>query len=369
MMTSAIRVTLITALSTALLAVAKLGAGHYGQSHALFADGLHSLSDVVIDIIVIFASHYGAKQADFNHPYGHGRIETAATLGLALILFLAGIGIIWDAGKHVWGGKPAPTPDLYVLWVAVLAIILNEALFRYTLAVAKKIKSQLLQANAWHSRSDAAVSLVVLLGIGGAMIGFPRLDAVGAIFVGIMIGKMGGMLVWKSLSELVDTGVEKETLERIQEVITKIAGVKTLHQLRTRTVNNAILIDVHILVSSYISVSEGHFIGDQVIIALKKLPDIADITVHVDPEDDETAHPSSNLPAREEVIQMIKNHCSDLPVPEKILLHYLNGKLEIEITLPLSVREMFLPKDISKYYHEALNHLDAIRKISVIFST
>lgn len=367
-MTAAIRITLITALLTAILAALKLGVGHYGESHALFADGIHSISDVVIDIIVLFASHFGTQKADFNHPYGHGRIETAATLGLALILFVTGLSIIWDAGKHLWGGEPAPKPDFYVLYIAIFAIILNEIIFRYTLRISKKIKSQLLEANAWHSRSDAAVSVVVLLGIAGALIGFPWLDAVGAVFVGIMICKMGGVLVWKSISELVDTGVENGILDNIQKSITAVPGVTALHQLRTRTVNNAIFVDVHILVSSHISVSEGHFIGDQVIIALLKLPDMADVTVHVDPEDDETAHPSSNLPGREELISLIKTHCDHLPLPEKILLHYINGKIEIELTLPLSKLGLFLPEDISNHYQEALKKLAYIREVKVLFS-
>jgi len=367
-MTAAIRITLTTALLTAILAALKLGAGHYGQSHALFADGIHSISDVVIDIIVLFASHFGAQKADFNHPYGHGRIETVATLGLALILFLTGISIIWDAGRHLWGGEPAPTPNFYVLYIAIFAIILNEFIFRYTLRVSKKIKSQLLEANAWHSRSDAAVSIVVLLGITGALIGFPWLDAVGAVFVGAMICKMGGMLVWKSVSELVDTGVDHKTLEFIQNTIIAIPDVKALHQLRTRTVNNAIFVDVHILVSSYISVSEGHFIGDQVIIALLKLPDMADVTVHVDSEDDETAHPSSHLPGREELTSLIKTHCSDLPAPQKILLHYLNGKIEIELILSLSQLNSFSPENTLHLYQEALKKLAYIRQITVLFS-
>jgi cation diffusion facilitator family transporter len=358
-MTTAIRATLITAFLTSILALLKLTTGHFGQSHALFADGIHSLSDLVIDILVLFASHYGAKQADFNHPYGHGRIETAATVGLAFILLFTGIGIIWNAGEHVWGAVPTPKPTLYVLWIAVIAIILNEALFRYTFKIAKKIKSPLLEANAWHSRSDAAVSIVVLLGIAGALLGFPWLDAVGAIFVGLMICKMGGMLGWKSLSELVDTGVDTETLENIKKIISAIPGIATLHLLRTRTIKQAIFIDVHILVSPYISVSEGHFIGDQVIIGLKKLPHIADITVHVDPEDDEDTHFSSNLPPREEIISFIKTHCNHLPFPEKIILHYLNGKIEIDLTLPHSAQA--LPQT----YEEALRSLGYIRKVEI----
>lgn len=359
-MTAAIRITLITALVTALLAFLKLAAGHYGQSHALFADGIHSISDIFIDVLVIFAAFYGGKDADSNHPYGHGRIETAATFGLALILLGAGAGIIWDAGKHLWGHEPLPKPNTYVIWVAAIAIIFNEIIFRYTLVVAKKSKSALLEANAWHSRSDAAVSVVVLLGIIGAVWGFPILDAIGAVFVGVMICKMGVGLAFNSVAELVDTGVDEKTLTRIKETITAVPGVCALHLLRTRTVKNNILVDVHVLVSSYISVSEGHFIGDQVAYALHQLPDVSDVIVHVDPEDDEVSHPSLNLPNREKIIALIKEKCGDLPFPEEIRLHYLNGKIEVEMVLPANA------SSFSREYLAVISKIDVIQKATIV---
>jgi len=359
-MTAAIRITLITALLTAGLALLKLLAGHYGQSHALFADGIHSISDIFIDILVIFAAYYGGKDADVNHPYGHGRIETAATFGLAVILFAAGVGIIWDAGKHLWGGMSAPKPDFYVLWIAIFAIILNEVIYRVTLRIAKNTRSGLLEANAWHSRSDAAVSVVVLLGILGALWGFPVLDVIGAVFVGLMICKMGAGLAIESVAELVDTGVSEEKLNKIRETITAVPGVCTLHLLRTRMFKRNVLVDVHILVSPRISVSEGHYIGDQVMRALYQLPDVSDVTVHVDPEDDEVSHPSSDLPNREAVIALIKSHCAPLPFPQDLRLHYLNGKIECEIVLPHASQHLV------EDYVKTLKKIDVIRKMTVV---
>ncbi len=365
----AIRVMLITAIFTIVLAALKLTFGYIGSSHALFADGIHSLADVLIDTLVLFAAHYGSKSADSNHPYGHGRIETAATFGLALILVLTGIGIMLNAGEHVWGKIPAPRPELITLWIAIAAIVVNEGLFRYTLRAAKNTQSPLLTANAWHSRSDAATSVVVVLGIGGALLGFHYLDALAAIVVGIFIIKMGIKLGWSSIAELVDTGVDDHTLIQIKEVIKQVPGVCTLHQLRTRTINNKIFLDVHVLVDAKISVSEGHYIGDQVYIALKKhIEKIADVTVHVDPEDDEIVKPSDNLPNRKEIIVQLHQHWEKY-LPKEILdnalthitLHYLNGRLQIELHLPKAFA------DHEEKLKQAVNDLDYLIKIETFF--
>jgi cation diffusion facilitator family transporter len=367
----AIRITVLTALLTTLLAMLKLTFGWWGQSHALIADGIHSISDVLVDILVLFAAHYGGKQADINHPYGHGRIETAGTFGLALLLIFAGIGIILNVVEHLLGHAPVPKPDFFVLWIAVLAIVINEGLFRYTLSIAKKIQSSLLEANAWHSRSDVAVSIVVLLSIGGALLGFPYLDAVGATIVGVMIIHMAMKLAWRSISELVDTGVDKKTIENIEAMIKAVPGVNTLHMLRTRTVNNKIFLDVHILVEPRISVSEGHYIGEQVIHTLyKNIAEIGDITLHVDPEDDEIHHSSVTLPNREPLITELKNYWRNLPgnnAIQDIRLHYLSGKVEIEIYL--SVNFIMLSghtiEELTLQYTNAIHHLEFVQAINL----
>jgi len=353
----AVRLTLFTTCVTALLAGIKIIAGKLGQSHALFADGIHSIADVLINIMVMFAAHFGGRSADKNHPYGHGRIETAGTFLLALILLLASAQIIFSAGEHLWGHQPAPEPKMYVLWVALLAIILNEWVFRYTLRLAKQLKSSLLEANAWHSRSDAAVSVVVFFGITGALFGLTYLDAIGAVFVGLLIAKMGIGLAWKSISELVDTGVDENMIQDIKQVINNIEGVNALHLLRTRTINNRIFIDVHVIVSPRISVSEGHFISDQVIKALYQQCDIQDVTVHVDPEDDEITHPSSQLPSRKDIIFEINSRCDEkkLNHPKEIRLHYLNGAIEVEMIVA----------NHSNSYQDLLKDLTYLSKITV----
>ncbi len=325
-------VTLIGAIVNALLGVFKVIGGVVYNSHALVADGVHSFSDLVTDVMVILASKYGSQEADESHPYGHQRIETAATLLLALFLILAGVGIAWDALIEIIT-KTHDQPEFLAIPIALLSILANEALFHYTLTIGHRIQSDLITANAWHHRSDAASSIVVLIALIGSLAGFTYLDAVAAIIVGAMIIKMGLDYGWNSVKELVDTAVDPETLESIQNIIIGVNGVKRIHQLRSRMMGKDILVDVHILVAPKISVSEGHFIAQRVHNTLiSQLKDVKDVTVHVDPEDDETVCPSIHLPNRQAIEQRyLVPWQKEFPAIQSWKIHYLDGKLEIEL--------------------------------------
>ena len=325
------KVTLIGAFINALLGVVKLAGGFLYHSHALVADGVHSFADLFTDVLVLFASKYGSQDADDSHPYGHQRIETAATLFLAILLIIAGSGIAWHAIDELIQNAHT-IPGWMSLPIIAISIIANESLFHYTRFVGKKIQSQLIIANAWHHRSDAASSLVVLLGLIGSLLGFVALDAIAAIVVGVMIIKMGWDYAWNSVAELVDTAVDPQLLAEISGIICQVDGVEEIHQLRTRLMGGDILVDVHILVSSKISVSEGHYIAQHVHrTLLKQLESIKDVIVHVDPEDDERSLPSLHLPNRSELD--VKLHPVRIDFPEMLFwkVHYLNGKISLDI--------------------------------------
>lgn len=326
------KTTLIGAFINAFLGSIKVIGGYFFHSHALVADGIHSYSDLITDIMVVFASKYGSQDADISHPYGHQRIETAATLLLALLLILAGAGIAWDSLDEFINGHVSK-PGNFALIIALFSIAANEALFHYTLKVGKSIQSSLVIANAWHHRSDAASSIVVALGLLGSIYGFTYLDAVAAIIVGFMIIKMGVNYGWSSVKELVDTAVEPAMLEQIETIIKSIEGVKKIHQLRSRSMGGEILIDVHIIVSPFISVSEGHYIAQHVDRALvNQLTAVRDVTVHVDPEDDEVSCPSIHLPNRNELENtLLLPWQSDFPELSGWTLHYLDGKQIIDL--------------------------------------
>lgn len=331
--TQAKRVTLAGALVNFILGIMKLVGGFFYHSHALVADGVHSFSDLFTDFMVLFASKYGSLDADDTHPYGHQRIETAATLALSLFLILAGSGIAWDAINEIMHGTHT-VPNWLSLPIISFSIIANELLFHYTRYVGKRIQSQLIIANAWHHRSDAGSSIVVLLALIGSLYGFVYLDAVAAVIVGVMIIKMGWDYAWNSVKELVDTAVNPELLTQIETIIMNVDGVERVHQLRSRFMGGDIFIDVHILVSPKISVSEGHYIAQHVHqVLIDRVESIKDVTVHVDPEDDEVSSPSLHLPNRSVINDLFHNEIH-IDFPEILFwnVHYLHGKMSIDIT-------------------------------------
>lgn len=366
------KITLIGAFNNALLAVIKIIFGIIGFSHALIADGVHSIADLLTDGLVLAAAKFGSRSADYDHPYGHQRIETAATVALAVLLILAGIGIMLDASEHLMHGV-VEKPKSYVLLIALFSVITNEILFHYTLRVAKKTSSQLLRANAWHHRSDAAASLVVLIGVAGAMLGFHFLDAVAAIIVSLMIIKMGFGLAWSCVRELVDTGVEPEVLAEINAAILRVPGVKMIHQLRTRRMGDNILADVHVIVAPEITVSEGHYIATKVHHTLMHdVPNVSDVTVHIDPENDEENVVNINLPDRVKIIEKLSEvwkNCPGYAEIKKINLHYLAGRVSVEVVLPMGVLRRDEAKEtIENCYKQNTVELELISKIIVYFA-
>lgn len=326
------KITLIGAMINALLGIIKLIGGAAFHSHALIADGIHSFADLFSDAMVLFASKYGSQDADAAHPYGHKRIETAATFILSLLLIIAGVGIAWDSINEIINHQET-APSFLALPIAVISIFANEALFHYTRLVGNRIHSALIVANAWHHRSDAGSSVVVLFGLIGSLLGWVWFDALAAIIVGGMIVQMGFSYGWNSVKELVDTSVEPKVLEEIELIIQGIEGVQKIHQLRTRMMGGDIYIDVHIMVSPTISVSEGHFIAQHVHIALvNQIERVKDVTVHVDPEDDETTEPSFHLPNRKILeFEFLEKWRTDYPGIQHWVLHYLDGNLSIDL--------------------------------------
>ncbi len=355
------KITLIGALVNAILGCIKLIGGIFFHSHALAADGVHSFSDLLTDVMVLFASKYGSQDADDSHPYGHQRIETAATLVLALILILAGAGIAWDSINEIIL-KSHHMPGWLSLPIAAISILANEALFHYTQRVGIRIRSDLITANAWHHRSDAAASIVVLVGLIGSLAGYIYLDALAAVIVGLMIIKMGLNYSWNSVKELVDSAVEPQIITKIEHIISTVDGVHKIHQLRSRSMGPDIFIDVHVLVSPYLSVSEGHFIAQHVHNTLtSQLEHVKDVTVHIDPEDDETSSPSLHLPNRGALEHMfLQPWRQEYPLILSWALHYLDGKLTIDILCS----QNFVEWDaLNKRIHSDLNGVPTISRV------
>jgi cation diffusion facilitator family transporter len=266
-----------------VLSATQIGVGILSKSQALVADGLHSLSDLVSDFVVLFAGHHSKKDADEDHPYGHQRFETAASLALGLILLAVGGGMLWAAAGKLQSPGTIPQVHASALWVVGGALIAKETLFRYMLAVAKRVKSSMLVANAWHARSDAASSLVVGIGIVGNLAGYPILDPIAALIVGFMVARMGWEFGWDAMHDLMDRAVDEQEVEAIRRTLAETPGVSGVHDVRTRKMGDMIVVDAHIEVDAAISVEAGHDIAVEARQRVLRRHRVLNLMTHVDP--------------------------------------------------------------------------------------
>lgn len=366
------RVTLVCAGLNLLLAGLKFVLGVVGQSQALVADGIHSLSDLASDAMVLLAVRIARDEPDEDHPYGHARFETVATLLLGVLLIAVAIGIVVDAAERIANPETLSHPGFLALAGAAISIVIKEWMFWYNLKAARELNSDLMRANAWHHRSDAISSVIVLIGIAGSMAGLPMLDAVGAIGVSLMIAKIGWSLGWTGVRELVDTGARPEQLEEITRVIAGVEGVQDFHDLKTRRMGPSVLVEVHVLVKPNVTVSEGHMTAVRVRVELQEQCEyVSDVLVHVDPEDDAVPHAEQLLPGREELLAALER-CwkeSGIDVPTKrIDLHYLGGSVDVEVMVPLdAVADKEDARRLSQRLLESAAREKYVGKVSVLF--
>ena len=366
------RVTLVSVAWNLLLTVAQVIIGIAGHSQALVADGMHTLSDFITDFMVLFALKHARKDADEEHPYGHARFETAVTMILGIMLVVVGAGIAINAGIRLTTAQTFIVPSPVTLLIAVITLVAKEVLYRYTMSVANRYASNMLRANAWHHRSDALSSLIVAAGIGGSLLGFAYLDSVAALVVALMVAKVGIDLAWQSLRELVDTGLSHDDLESMRQAILSISGVKALHLLRTRRVGGQALADVHIIVDDRVSVSEGHQISEAVRVRLiGEIAPLADVMVHIDTEEDVDGPSCADLPLRDEVERRLENYFRGIPEARQIVhttLHYLNGRIDIELRLPLALAaDAMRARQLARQFADAAKDDQDIGNVEINF--
>lgn len=338
-MARGLQVTWVSGCVNAALAVLKIFVGFFGGSAALFSDGIHSFADVLCGVMVYVAIKFGQAKADANHPYGHQRFETLATLALGVFLLVLAFGIAWSAADHLLKHH-FEHPDNWTLVVAVVSIVVNEGLFRYQMRAAKRVSSTLVEANAWHSRGDALASMVVFIGIIGAMAGSLMMDALATLFVAGLIGKMGIHWVWRALYELSDGAIDARAISDLKKIIQETPGVLHMHQLRARQMGDKITLDVHIEIEPYSSASEGHCVAERVEIFLTSLPWVLSAVVHVDVDSCADNRLPCVLPTRAELLARLEPKWSEVLSLEEIarvVLHYLGGKVEIELHLKASL--------------------------------
>lgn len=358
------RVTLIGMVLDLILSALKVVVGWLGHSHALIADGIHSLSDAASDVMVIVVGRYAHQAPDADHPYGHGKIETLGTVALGSLLIAVAGALAYESLQRVTGDSPPMAPDWPVLVVALLSIVSKEWIFRYTLKYGKRYRSDLIIANAWHSRSDAFSSVVVLFAALGAMLGYPWLDAVGAFIVAVIIAQVGWDLAWKSARQLVEAAVPEEKLKSLAHSVGSVPHLRGVHALRARYVGGDIVVDVHLQVAPKISVSEGHYIGLKVAKTLRQdHPEISDVTFHIDAEEDQPLREqfatADRMPTRQAVESLILERLERLSAKQgretpqlgQLTLHYLAGHVDIDLVL-ITDRQ---PDDLEAGLRMALN--------------
>lgn len=333
---AASKVTIIGMILDAVLGVIKVVGGTLFHSKALLVDGIHSFTDVASDLVVLGTMHLSRRGPDADHPYGHQRIETLGTMILGSFLIAVGGALGWENLQGLITGEDLFVPGWPVLVAAGVGVASKEWIYRYTRRVGLRIRSDLIIANAWHSRTDAFSSMVVLASTAGAMLGLVWLDALAAVVIAGIIIHIGWKFTWDSVKELIDTGLSEEDTAELKVIAREIDGVRNVHELRTRRMGHDILLDVHLVVRPDISVSEGHQIGTKVVASMReKLDNIRDINFHIDAENDE-ANPhvtQPHLPDREEIRGILNEAIGNYPLNSRLRLHYLKNRVHLEIFL------------------------------------
>ncbi len=341
----ALSVTWLGLIANLLLAIAKGLIGVIAHSSALIADAGHSFSDLLSDIVTLWAVRMAGIPKDENHPYGHGKFETVGSFVVALMLVFTGIGVAWHVLNKMVSSE---VPGIPALWMVIIAIVVKEALFHLTRMVSRLSGSRILLANAWHHRSDAISSVAALVGIAGAHLGVPMMDPIAGVLVAGLIVKAGIDIGYESLRELTDEIPEEEVINELKKILADVEGVDNYHELRARRMGPNLLVDMHIKVDSMMSISAAHQVAERVRVQiLEKIPAVNEVLVHVDAEDDfidevvnDTSKKISLMRPQNEIEEDVKNILNEIPEITgltHIYCHYLNQKLSIQINIMLDV--------------------------------
>lgn len=372
-------VTLIGSAIDLLLGIVKIVIGVFAHSSALIADGVHSISDLLTDIIVIVVLRLSHQAPDRDHPWGHGRFETVATVALGVVLIGVGAFMAYESIENLMAGT-TELPTWPALVAAAISIGCKEWIFRYTLHVGEKLKSDLLIANAWHSRTDALSSVIVCVAVIGAMFGVIWLDAVAAVLVAIMVAKVGWDLISRSVTELVDTALPEEQIKALRETVLEIDGIVSVHSFKSRQMGSQSLLEMHLQVAPRISASEGHYLGDIAVERLKsRFDNLLYIIFHIDTYNDQR-YPDdalTQMPSRAEIRQLLdealfKQLGEDAHY--ELLLHYDPEYVDLELKMTLETSHHLHSRDI--HTTDLKNHLqqyvkgkqDIIRNIDIWLS-
>ncbi|MBU2645906.1 cation-efflux pump [bacterium] len=363
----AVQVTVVGVIANLLLSLMKGIVGFFFLSSALIADAAHSLSDLMSDAVTLWSIYISRKPVDDSHPYGHGKFETIGTFFISMMLILAGF---WIA-VHGIGQLDNPiVPQLPAVWMAAFSIVAKELLYRYAAHIGRKQNSRILLANAWHHRTDAISSLVVLAGILGAVLGYPLLDPIAAIIVSGWIIKTGLTIGYESIKELTDQVVEQEILRSIDSILTHVKGVEHFHQVRARRMGPYMLVDLNIEVEQTISVSASHQIAERVRYSiLDRIPSVNEVLVHVDTERPHGEAPPKLMRPQKEIeadIQATVETFPEITELTHIICHYLSEKLTVQVHISVDPqRQIIEAKEIAHRLKTKIEQIDDIEAADI----
>ena len=286
------QVTLVGGVVNVVLLLFKFVAGIVGHSAAMVADAVHSLSDFVTDVIVLVFVHISGKPKDKSHDYGHGKYETLAMTLIGVALLIVAIGIIYHGAMKIvaWlNGEQLEAPGTLALWAALLSVLLKEGVYQYSMVKARQLNSQVVEANAWHHRSDALSSVGTAIGIGGAIFLGQRwtvLDPIASLVVGAFIVKVAVDLLHRGIDDLMEHSLPEDVEEEILRIVGELKGVVDPHDLRTRKIGNHYAIELHILMDGDITLREAHNKASEVEDLLRaRYGEHTHVAVHVEPKE------------------------------------------------------------------------------------
>lgn len=376
------KISIWTSVVDLVLSVLKFVVGTMTNSHALVADAFHSIADLATDLMVVWLAKYSDHGPDDDHPYGHGRFETLGSWILGAVLIFVGLGIAYDSVQKM-AEVTSEVPGQSALIVAIVALLSKELIFQITIRIGKRLNSQLIQANAWHARTDSFSSIVVVIGIIGAMFGFAWLDKVAALVVAAYIAKIGWEFALSSAKELVDTALSQGEIAEIRKFVVDFEGVRDCHDVRSRKMGSHFLLDLHLRVDPMLSVSEGHHIGETLALRIRsEFLMISEVSFHVDAEDDlvysplyrgSAVAPRELPPLRREVVETLRQcwqTVENAPDPQQANLHFLGGKVHVEVFLSA---DFYMPNaEREKFEHvlkEKTAHLEWLGQVAVWYGS
>ncbi|MCF0110552.1 MAG: cation transporter [Erysipelotrichaceae bacterium] len=277
----AMKVSTISIIVNVVLSAVKFLAGLIAHSQAMISDAVHSLSDVLSTLVVMVGIHISQRQSDDDHPYGHERLESVASVLLAVLLAMAGAGIAISGYRNM---NTVTVPGTFALVAAILSIVVKEWMFQYTAKYAKEINSGALMADAWHHRSDSLSSIGALIGIAGAKMGYPIMDTLASMVISVFIVKAAYDIFMQAISQLVDHAVDDETQENIRNLVRANENVKNIDSMRTRMFGSKIYVDLELAVEGTLTVKEGHAIAESVHDAIEStFANVKHCMIHIQP--------------------------------------------------------------------------------------